>query len=232
MRRILAVILAAVLALGLLAGCSSGPAKVPEEPAPQEEGPQGETPPVAENHLPGAETGPAALERPETKIDVISLEGQEEPFSFTLLKAENIGFTTYIPEDIIPTVVSTEEGDAVVAYTNFAGQQRDDAYLSFLLYREGITLEEAIAGTRELLAAEGYEFPAGTEEHRSHPWAVEEFRFTKEDDNSNYVGRAAFGNRGNRVFRVMTHMPAEFGDGFGARIARIIADMEWFTTAE
>lgn len=227
MKRLLTTILAVVLALALLVGCSSGPATVPEEPAPQEE-----TPVEVENHLPGEETGFAALERPETKTDTISIEGMEESFSFTRFDAENIGFTTYIPEDIVATVVSTDEGDAVVAYTYFAGQQRDDAYLSFFLYREGITLEEAMAGTKDMLAAEGYELAERLDDYRSHPWAQEEFTFGKDEDNIYYMGTAAFGNRGNRVFRVMTHMPAEFGDGFGARIAKIIDDIEWYTATE
>ncbi|MGB4314886.1 MAG: hypothetical protein WBK02_07700 [bacterium] len=228
MRRIFAIILAVVLAMGLMGGCSSAPAQVPEEPAPQGE----KTPPVVENHLPGSETGPAALERPETKSDTISLEGQEETFAFTLLDAENIGFTTYLPEDIVATVVSSDEGDAVIAYTNFAGQQREDAYLSFFLYQKGITMEEAMAGTKDMLAADGYGFPEATGEYRSYPWAQEEFRFTKEQEGTNYTGTAAFGNRGDRVFRVMTHMPAEFGDGFGARIAKIIDAIEWYTTED
>ena len=46
--------------------------------------PQEETPVEVENHLPGEENGSAALERPETKTDTISIEGMEEAFLYPL----------------------------------------------------------------------------------------------------------------------------------------------------
>jgi hypothetical protein len=216
----LAPILGAVLIIGLFfTGCNNN--KTPNIAE--------ENPTAAENHLPGKETGLDALELPEIKTDIIALEGDDHSFTFTRFQAENLGLIAYIPEDLVAEAASSDEGDSVIINSNFVGIKRTDVYLSFLLYAEETTLAKAIEQTRTEFEQKGYEFRQWeAQEYHVYPWAENEFLLTKYDHEPRYVGFVAFGNKGNRVLRVLRHMPEEFSEGFYPRTEKILTDLEWY----
>lgn len=63
---------------------------------------------------PGESVDDPAKDRPNTKTDMIILEGMEEAFQFTLHHSQALGFSTYIVDDMIVEEASSGEGDAMI----------------------------------------------------------------------------------------------------------------------
>ncbi|HHV71492.1 MAG TPA: hypothetical protein GXX38_02625 [Clostridia bacterium] len=195
------------------------------------------TPSQSENQfsLPGVFKGEEAKNRAETKKDIIRIEGDDYEFQFKLFNADSIGFTTYYPIDsgsgLTVEETDSEEGSEVIFKSDslYDGQKRDDVYFSIFMYPENISLEEAINTTKQNLAADNSQiFQREDEQYRYYKWAIHEFDYKTKKNDILYIGTAAFGQKGNRIVKVLSHLPEDLVEGFIPIMDKILQDIQWY----
>ena len=161
-----------------------------------------------------------AKDRPKTKVDQLLIEGMPEEKTFTLVVHDTLRFSTYYPEDMV--VESTE--NSVTIYANFGGEKNDQAFLQFygIQARERDVIEAAEATLNANF--HGY---AVTEKERSEfaiPYSEREFLVTR----ARMAGTVSFFTRNGYLYVVTIHYPVEMGDGFAARVDKILDDIQWY----
>jgi hypothetical protein len=157
---------------------------------------------------PGSATGdpsvvhhPEPPARPEQKPDSIQVEGTFERFTATLVKPPtDLPFSTYVAKDMIFESSSSDEGQGLFFYTNFAGKRNDNAFLLVFLMPQGATQADA----QRLANA-----------------------FATSRRQNKQIVRARLGNVQNRFFYVAETYPQEYGDGFGPRADYIRKQWVW-----
>jgi hypothetical protein len=183
----------------------------------------GEAPPVAADttpEIPAQATGPT--HRAETLQDTLVLEGTPEPITLRLYRTPPgfpLPFSTYVPTDMAAEPVSSGEGDGVRFVAEFGGVRNDSAAVAVMVYPDGATEETARGALRAATGAQG---PVARDEQR-HPWALAEF----EGGTGGSVARGMVGRHGGRFFHVLVRYPAEYGDGFAPRAAKLLDHWRW-----
>lgn len=215
--RIHALVAAAAVAAAslLLPGC--GPRDA--EPAPE---PQPQLPP-----------------RAETTTDTLYLEGMPEVVTLTLVRSPadaRPGFSTYVPPGIETDVDAAGDSASVRFSAAFSGSVDPNAYMHVRLYPLGTgtaVAGEVVAGfMRSRRPQDDPTGDAPAEEAPHHPtdvpaWGTEAHVFSYADGDRRYVGRVVIGQHGPQSFHVLTHYPAEYGDGLGPRFEQILRHWRW-----
>lgn len=185
--------------------------------------------------LPGVLKGEETKNRPLNKKDVIKIEGDDYEFEFKLFRTDNLGFTTYFPIDPSAALVVNEkvssEGDEVVFKSDclYNGEKRDDIYFSVFMYPQNINLEQAINLTKKFLETNNSQiFQREDEQYRFYKWALHEFDYKFMQDEMVYLGTVAFGQKEDRIVRVLSYLPEEFIEGFIPLMDKVLTDLEWW----
>jgi hypothetical protein len=104
-------------------------------------------------------------------------------------------------------------------FVNFANTKVRDAYVQLAFrndFRNINVVRSFVNGRRGLIALNGWEIVSSTHK-TNYPWAREQITFRKKQGDKNIVGNIYLGQQNGRAFYIVTHYPAEFGDGFAPR---------------
>jgi hypothetical protein len=227
----------APLLLALAAGCGDAD-RMGDAPGAGDPPAAGDTV-AADAPAPGAgrdrDAAAPGLHRPETVRDAIEVEGMPQPMTLRLFRTPAgfpLAFSTYLPEDVQPTAQTTSGAGATVAFlAAFGGRRNEDARLALHVLPAGTDGDEARAFLRQSVPGGAPGDPTAAARPaapRRYPWSLDEveYRFRGRDE-APAVGHAALGRRGGYFFTLTIQYPAEFGDGFGPRAARILRDWRW-----
>jgi hypothetical protein len=164
--------------------------------------------------------------RPATKTDTISIEGEKVPVTLRLYDQYSNLFTTYFPEkDFLVEGVSSGEGTGVKFTANFGGNRNDNAYVQVSFLNDFQTLERLrnfVNGKNGLIASNRWQLGESTQKV-GYAWAIERIAFRQ---GNNIVGNLYLGQQNGRVFYVITHYPVEYGDGFPPRADLILKNLQ------
>jgi hypothetical protein len=175
-------------------------------------------------------------DRPAERLIPVEIEGFEEELRFVLYRTPAgypLPFSTYIPVDMVAETVSGGEGEMRIRFVAaFGGLPDEGAAVHVIAHGAGGTEAEAIAVLRQLAAALGTELVEAPADE-AFEWSVRDFRSVALPSRPDAVeGSMAVGRRGDRYFSVVTHYPAEYGDGFGPRSRQILGEWRWEDTGE
>ena len=180
------------------------------------------------------------VERPDTttyaptKTDTIYVEGEPQPQTLRLLDAPDLPFITYFPTDeFVTEVTRSPRGHGVRFYANFGGVENREAYVAIFV-AGGETPADSVAELRTFLAdtftERGWEQTES--EVASCNWATDHVTFRDPATDPPITGYACFGEHDGLPFYVLTHAPAEYGDGFGPRVHALLDEFRWRDTGE
>lgn len=172
--------------------------------------------------------------RPPTKTETIRVEGEPMEIALKLFDAPGYPFTTYFPEEFEVVARSSDEGAAVVFYLAPNGQRNESVYIHFFFPRQEMTVEEMredVLGERGLFEINKWDL-MGEYDKVPYEWATTFISFSNgyqkrsDPDFPMITGRVMIGQVNGKVFRVTTHYPAEYADGFGPREGVILSNVE------
>lgn len=169
--------------------------------------------------------------RPEHVTDTILLEGMPEPIRLRLYRADpsgSIGFSTYVPEEMIVERVSTDDGVEIRFIAAFGGQRNDEAFMSLFFLPAGTSEREAadltarVAGSRGLVpAVPGRDaWLAGS---IAEYWAPQGCP----GDEDCMRGRSALLRKGDRFVQVLLVYPIVYAEGLVPRANLIMENLRW-----
>jgi hypothetical protein len=171
--------------------------------------------------------------RSRTIQDTLIIEGMPEPTTATLVQAPSdfdLPFSTYVPRGIQPDFDMDGRGDAVRFTAAFTGRPDPNAYMHVFVYPAGTTGVRARESAFEFLRSR---FLVGDEVQPvdAPAWGREAYALSYSGDGgAHYTGRMVLATHAGRYFHVLTHYPAEYGDGLGPRYARILEWWRWEDT--
>lgn len=184
---------------------------------------------------------PALPPRPETVQDTVMIEGMPEVTTSRLLHLAEFEppFSTYVPQGIDARVEAAADTGSVRFAAAFTGDVDPNAYMHVRLYPYGAGLgnvQEVVQGFLRSRAPQ--DDPIGGLDVQEVPppvspphWAVDAYDFTYAGDaNVLYVVRAVIAQHGNRFVHVISHYPAEYGDGLAPRFDYILEHWRWEDT--
>jgi hypothetical protein len=184
----------------------------------------------------------AALpERPSTRQDTLLIEGMPELTTSQLVRSPagfGAPFSTYVPDGIETSFEEGGDSAGVRFSAAFAGVREPNAYMHLRLYAPGATPDPAEVAASFLRTRRPQDHPVdGGEVDPPHEqvdapsWGDAAFAFRYAGEGAAlYVGRIVLARHGQLRFHVITHYPAEYGDGLGPRFARILDDWRWEDT--
>lgn len=181
---------------------------------------------------PAAAQAPAA--RPTSKQASITLEGVDEPVTLGLFDWASapvpLGFSTYVPRDMIVRVPGTGPATALRFVANFGGVLQEQAYLELAPLPAAITPAQAVAAIARSA-------PAGAPLRRCSGadcrfgWAIAEVDIAAgTETRGRAAGVVALGRHGDRYFKLTLRHPLEYGSGFGPRADLILDEWRWRDT--
>ncbi|CAN5891441.1 hypothetical protein BH23GEM9_BH23GEM9_01910 [soil metagenome] len=216
--------LATILPLSLLLGAGAcGEARQTDEPPEQQH--------------------PAVAPRPDALQDTLLIEGMPEATTLRLFTTPGFAtpFSTYVPDGIDASIETPGDTGTVRFTASFTGKADPNAYMHVRIYATGTELPQA----REMVAGflrsrRPVDDPLGTSDQEeayqpvdSPEWGLEAYSFQYEGaPNVLYVGRAIIASHGARLFHVLMHYPAEYGDGLVPRFDRTLDLWRWDDTNE
>jgi hypothetical protein len=196
-----------------------------------------------QEEAPAPEPPPLAVPRPELRQDTILIEGMPALTTGRLLTLSAFAtpLSTYVPDGITSHVEAVGDSGAVRFSAAFTDRTDPNAYMHVRLYPTGTSLPAA----REVVASflrsrRPQDDPMGTsdlpepqEMVEAPQWALEAHAFDYQGDGGvQYVGRIILARYGARFFHVLTHYPAEYGDGLAPRFEYILEHWRWEHSAE
>jgi hypothetical protein len=171
--------------------------------------------------------------RPPAIRDTLLIEGMPEATTATLVRAPSdfaLPFSTYVPDGISTEFGADGDVDAVRFTAAFSGRPDPNAYMHVFVYPAGTTGVQARTGAFAFMRSR---LLAGDEANPTEApaWAREAYALSYSGDAGvRYVGRLILATHAGRYFHVLTHYPAEYGDGLGPRHARILQWWRWEDT--
>lgn len=156
-----------------------------------------------------AEQPTSMPELEETKTVEMLIEGTTEEKVVKLHHHEQLGFSTYVPEDMV-----VESDDQVFnVYTNFEGVKNKEARLFVvkLTEKEGTDNLEEAGFTLTEVNNKAYEF------------SEKEYSIEKKG----LIGRVSTFTQNDESYMLGYYYPSEYGDGFSARSHIIVDEMVW-----
>ncbi|HSJ24492.1 MAG TPA: hypothetical protein VK929_07495 [Longimicrobiales bacterium] len=209
------------LAVLLLAACESQPAPEAEPPAPM------------------------APPRAQTLADTLMVEGMPQPTTATLLSTPPgtpMPFSTYVPEGIATDFEGAADTVAVRFAAAFSPESDPNAYMHVRFYVPGTTVADARETLNAFLVGRQPDDDPVGDQPRDQPYEVMDTPPAWADEGYSimYVGEGnvyysavlILASRGGRVFHVLTHYPAEYGDGLGPRFDFILRHWRWDDTGD
>jgi len=167
--------------------------------------------------------------RAPTMTDSIRIEGMLEASHLRLVRSPagmQPAFSVYVPESF--EVDFDRDGSDAVRFTAaFAGRANPDAYVQVLFYPPGTS--ESLARESVVGFAQSRSPGANAEPADRFDWAIDQYRFQYGTPASLMTGAIALGVHDGRFFHVLIHYPAEYGDGMGPRVARMLESWRWET---
>ena len=177
-----------------------------------------------------------AIERPEERLDTIRIEGMPEPVRLRLFQTGDdfpLRFSAYVPADMATEADRTDSTASVHIRADFGGVRDTDAYLHLFVHPAGTGRQEALAAAHGYVASRGVPVSQGIGDPGAAgaaarmPWAIESWTFRYQSDGDSFVGSVGVGQREGRLYQLVRHYPAEYGDGFGPRAALVEATWRW-----
>ncbi|WP_017755416.1 hypothetical protein [Calidifontibacillus oryziterrae] len=156
--------------------------------------------------------GNGSIELPELekqKTVKMMIEGMEEDKLVTLEQHKELGFSTYIPDDMV-VETSPESFDV---FTNFGGNKNENAKLQI----SAKTVEQIT----EQMEIEGFTIEETTE--KAYEFTTKEFSLKKEG----MIGRVVHFQHNEKDYSLIYFFPEEFADGFGPRADIIVNELVW-----
>jgi hypothetical protein len=189
------------------------------------------------------DVGGGLPERAQTRQDTLMIEGMPEPTTSRLLRSSDdfgVPFSTYVPEGLESSFDDGGPGSGVRFTAAFAGAHEPNAYMHVRLYEPGAIPDAAEVTSAFLRTRQPQDHPtdgeAVEEPYRivdPPSWGASAFEFQYPGEGGSlYVGRIVIGEVRDRQFHVLTHYPAEYGDGLGPRFQRILEDWRWEDSGE
>ncbi len=184
----------------------------------------------------GADT--TAATRAPLRSDTVDIEGMPVPMRLKLFRTGGdfpLPFSAYVPADMAAEV-STENGGgaSVHFYAEFGGHRNENAFLHLFVFPAGTPEPEAVAAARGYETGRGVPVSRGLEPASdsaaasSIPGAIAGYRFRYQDGGGAwFVGRIEVRRYDGRLFLLVHHYPAEYGDGFAPRAAVITDTWQW-----
>ncbi len=212
MKKVLYFVLLAGLIIGLV-GCNNDDKKddnAKEEKTEKTENKGGASEGNANANKDEKENSEQALPNlAEQKTVEMILEGMPEDKVVKLHHHKELGFSTYVPDDMI--VESNPEIFNVFA--NFGGTENKDATLK-------ITRQTEEDVTKDL---QDNGFTLGKVETKAFEFADKEFSLNKEG----MIGHVAFFNHGDDEYAIYYYFPEDYAEGFGPRSDIIVKEIVW-----
>lgn len=179
---------------------------------------------ITENK-PIVDSNKSAQNRPNNKTATISVEGEKTSISLKLYQEKNV-FSTYFPqEDFLVENEDINKAREVKFIANFGGVKNENAYVKFVFPDDLKTLAEVnnmINSKDGIIASNGWKVGSRSDTV-TYPWAKEKITFSKGQE---IFGNIYIGEEKGKVFYVITHYPAEYGDGFEPRADLILSNLE------
>jgi hypothetical protein len=183
---------------------------------------------LAADTLAGAASAIPPDPRADTMLDTLLIEGMPEPVAMALVRAPagfGLPFSTFLPPGLAVEFEAGGDGAAVRFLAAFGGSPARSAYLHVRLYPPGTTREDAMNAALVLAGA-----AAGPASPTEPPfWGLDARTFSVPGSGS-ITGRIVIARHGDRLLHVVTHYPAEYGDGLSPRFATILHHWRWEDT--
>lgn len=232
MKKILLILAAVFLVTGLSAciGVQEGNKESPTISEKPNDNPK-QTDGQDENPRGGESVDDPTKDRPNTKTDMIMLEGMEESFPFTLHHSQALGFSTYIVDDMVVEEASSGEGDAMIVIANFAGKRNEDAKVQIFSKSEGAnsTIEEQAEFAREVVISNGFVIKQRSDNAPNRfDWSEVEFDISQNGSNYSILGTVSVFQHGDRVYHAIVQYPEEYEEGFIPRVVKMFDDIVWY----
>jgi hypothetical protein len=179
---------------------------------------------------PGASPSPSEPFQPESRVIPLSIEGQPTEVELKLFHPADLPLTTYFPAKEFQSEVQNANGATQIRFSfSPTGQKDPKAYLQIVLPESGNSLEqvqEMLVGDRGIMATNGWELVDRTDVV-SYPWAKEKLLYQYQASDGLTVGSIYVGENKGKAFYILTHYPAEYGDGFEPRSAIILENLQF-----
>jgi hypothetical protein len=169
--------------------------------------------------------------RPETRTDTVHIEGTAQPERLTLVRSPEgfqPPFSTYVPPGLRTGFMAGDSTPSARFVAAFGGTVNNDAYLQVRVYPPGSS--EVVARNAVDAYLRGRDpRQDNIRESERWPWAREayDFSYGGEGGTELFVGTMAIARHGNRFLHVLVHYPAEYGDGMGPRVEKILREWRW-----
>lgn len=188
---------------------------------------------------------PTAPPRAQTMTDTLMVEGMPEPSTATLLTTPPgtpMPFSTYVPQGIDASFEGEADTVAVRFAAAFTPESDPNAYMHVRFYVPGTSVADARETLNAFLVGRQPDDDPIGDQPRNQPyevmaappaWADEGYAIMYEGEgNVYYSASLILASRGGRVFHVLTHYPAEYGDGLGPRFDFILRHWRWDDTGD
>lgn len=179
---------------------------------------------------PPAQTAKKTIEsqEPSTKTDTMSVEGEKTEVTLKRYDQASDVFTTYVPEkDFVAESRDFGEGTDAWFIYNVGGNPNKNVFVAMFFPAKATTLEQLkqFAQDRRLLEANQWELVTRTKEV-PYSWAKEKIVYKQRASSQNLGGEVYVGEANGKAFYVITHYPAEYGDGFAPRADLILKNLQ------
>ena len=167
-------------------------------------------------------------QQPSRKIDTMSVEGEKTEVTLKRYDQGSDVFTTYFPEkDFVAESRDFGEGTGAWFIYNVGERQNKNVFVAMFFPAKATTLEQLkqVAQERRLLEANQWELVTRTKEV-PYSWAKEKIVYKKRGSSQNLGGEVYVGEANGKAFYVITHYPAEYGDGFAPRADLILKNLQ------
>jgi len=170
-----------------------------------------------------------ASKRPRTKTDTISVEGEKTTVTLKLYDELSKVFTTYFPKDDF--VVETRRsgaGTESIFYYNVDGTKNKDVYVSVSFptwANNPEQLERLLTAKGGLVQRNQWQMEIRTKDV-PYSWAKEKIVYKQPGSAQNVVAEVYIGKASGKVFYIITHYRAEYGDGFAPRADLILKNLQ------
>ncbi|WP_102349077.1 hypothetical protein [Bacillus sp. Marseille-P3661] len=151
----------------------------------------------------------ALPELEEQKTVNMMLEGMAEEKVVNVHHHKELGFSTYVPDDM----VVESNSDTFNVFTNFGGTKNEDATLKIKSQTETQLIEEL----------EGNGFTIESQDQKAYDFSEKEFSLQKEG----MIGRAAIFKHNTKEYTLYYYFPEDYADGFGPRSEIIVSEIVW-----
>lgn len=171
----------------------------------------------------------ADSQRAATKTDTMSVEGEKTEITLKLYDEAGQVFTTYYPEnDFVTESVSSGEGTTTRFYYNVTGEKNQDVYVSVSFPTEANSpeqLERLLTAKGGIIQKNQWQMESRTKDI-PYSWAKEKILYTQPESSQNILAAVYIGEANGKAFYVITHYPAEYGDGFAPRADFILKNLD------